>query len=423
MGRVKIFLFFLLMAASAMVRADVIVDNLEQPTQDFYGPIGDDSTTNDFLIGQEFTLPSSLTPYHLDKITLLLSATGGGGNITVSIWSVDSNDNPTNKLATVASQLVANAGQIDFVPETNVTLAPGIYFLVAEPTTPADSGFVTWAYAVSTNWTGSGTLGNIADTHVGTWVSYSIANLPQQMSLSATAMTPAIGIASEGGVTTLSWPSFLDGYVAETATSLSLSDWRSITNAPTSAAGNNTLTNSWSDPARCFRLRQSYVADNLNAATGGYFGPIAENPATNGFLIAQEFTLPDGEYTLDNVTLLLSPIKGSGSVSVSVWNVGSDNNPTNEIAAVASHFVTSPGNVSFVPTTPITLVTGSYFVVAAPTTSADDSKVGWAYTPSTAWTGFGTLGGYADTFTGSWENGPIGESPQQMSVQVTPTPQ
>jgi uncharacterized protein with NAD-binding domain and iron-sulfur cluster len=80
------------------------------------------------------------------------------------------------------------------------------------------------------------------------------------------------------------------------------------------------------------------------------------------------------------------------------------------------------GNVDFVPSTNITLQPGSYYVVAAPTTSADNALVGWDFTSSTTWTGFGTLGGYADTMPGSWENFLIAAGPQQLSVLATPAP-
>src|SRR5437879_1647406 len=127
---VKAFLFFLILFPAAWVRADVIVDNLQQPTENYSGPIGDSSTTNGFLIGQEFTLPPGATPYHLNQITLLLSATGGGANITVSVWNVGPDNNPTNEIAVVSSRRVANAGNVDFVPSTNLTLPPGIYYVV-----------------------------------------------------------------------------------------------------------------------------------------------------------------------------------------------------------------------------------------------------------------------------------------------------
>ena len=105
---------------------------------------------------------------------------------------------------------------------------------------------------------------------------------------------------------------------------------------------------------------------------------------------------------------------------MSIWHAGPDNNPTNEIAVVGSQTVTNEGNVDFVPSSPLMVSSGSYYVVAAPTTSADNAKVGWDWTFSTTWTGFGALGGVADTYNGAWENFPIGIGPYQMSVHVTP---
>lgn len=416
---IKTWLFLLALMVTISLHAGVIVNNLNQPTQDYFGPIGDDSNTNDFLIGQEFTLPASATPYRLDQITLLLTATGGGANITVSIWQVGSDNNPTNEIATVASRFVANAGSVDFVSTTNMTLSPGIYYVVAAPTTPADSGFVSWAYAINTNWSGSGVLGGFADTRAGAWVNVSITNLPQQLSVQATRRSAKIGARQQGSATILSWPSALQGYVAESTTNLSSPAWQPITNAPTPVAGNSTITNRGSEPARFFRLRQSLVADNLEQPVSDWAGPIGTDANNNDFLIGQEFTLPDGNYALNKVTLLLDPVNGSGTVTVSIWHAGLDNNPTNEIAVVSSQLVSQAGNVDFVPSAPITLSQGTYYVVAAPATSADNARVGWDWTFSTTWTGFGALGRFADTSPGVWENFPMGFGPYQMSIQTT----
>src|SRR5580658_6496472 len=90
---------FACFAAAVSLRAAVIVDNLNQPTADYYGPIGSDSDNNDFLIGQEFTFPAGPNPFQLNRITLLLAATNGGANITVSIWGADTNNNPSSEVA------------------------------------------------------------------------------------------------------------------------------------------------------------------------------------------------------------------------------------------------------------------------------------------------------------------------------------
>lgn len=420
-GACNTLLLFLVLIAAAAARADIIVDNLGQSTDNYFGPIGDDSTSNDFLIGQEFTMPSGAAPYQLTQITLLLSPTGGGGNITVSLWNVGPDNNPTNEIAVVSSRLVSTAGNVDFVPSTNISLPPGIYYVVAAPTTPADSGLVSWAYADNTNWIGSGAFGGYADTIPGAWENSPYLSYPQQMSVQATPVAATIGISRQGDLTTLSWPSALNGYVVESTTNPASFAWQAVTNAPMPVAGNNTLTNRWSSPARFFRLRQRFAADNLGQPSANWDGPIGTNANTNDFLIGQEFTLPAGEYSLNQVTLQLNPIYGSGSVTVSIWNVGADNNPTNKIGVVSSQTVTHPGNVDFIPSAPITLASGSYYVVASPTAPADNARVGWDYTLSTAWTGFGTLGSFADTYTGAWENSSINYGPFQMSIQATPT--
>lgn len=415
------FVLFVTTLATAFIRADDIVDNLGQPTQNYAGPIGGDSSANDFLIGQEFTLPAGANPYQLNDITLLLSPTGGGANITVSVWSVGPDNNPSNKIAVVASQYVANAGNVDFVPSTNITLPPGIYYVVAAPTTPADSGWVTWAYANSTNWTGSGALDSIADTIPGSWENFSVTNLPQQLSIGATPVTPTVGISQSNRSVVLSWPTNLFGYVVDTTTNLGSPRWQPLTNLPTPIFGTNTLSNSGQEPGRFFRLRQSFVAENLDQPQGGWDGPIGTTNNPNGFLIGQEFTLPVGNYTLNKIALALTPANGSGSVTVSLWNVDPHNNPGSEIAVVSSQFVSNAGNIDFVPAAPITLPAGTYYVVVSSTTLADNAKIGWYWTPSTTWTGFGSLGDIASTFYNEiWQNNPLDSGPYQMSLQVTP---
>ena len=88
------------------------------------------------------------------------------------------------------------------------------------------------------------------------------------------------------------------------------------------------------------------------------------------------------------------------------------------IVILALQILSLPGLLS---SQTILLCAGSYYVVAAPTTAADNAKVGWVYTVnSTFWTGLGTLSGTADKFPGYWEYFPIGYGPFQMSVRATP---
>jgi hypothetical protein len=416
----KNLLLFIMLAGVLPVRADIIVNNLNQPTENYFGPIGGDANTNDFLIAQEFTLPAGPNPFQLEEITLLLKATGGGANITVSIWGAGSNNNPSNEIAVVASQNVANAGNVNFLPTTNIFIPPGIYYVVAAPETPADSGRVSWAYATSTIWSGPGMLDNIADNIPGNWENYSVTNFPQQMSVQAKAVPATIAISQQGTNKTIAWPSDLNGYVVDAATNHAPFAWQVITNAPIPVTGTNTMTKSWTAPAQFFRLRQSLVAENLDQPHSNWDGPIGTNNNSIGFLLAQQFTLPAGNYNLNKVTLALIPTNGSGNVTVSIWSVGSNNNPASQLAGVASQLVSSAGNVDFIPSAPITLPSGTYYVVASPKTAADNAKVGWYFTFSTAWTGFGTLTNYASTFTGAWVNKPISLGPYEMSIQATP---
>lgn len=410
----------MMLAASVSAQTETMVENLDQPTQNYAGPIGDDSNNNDFLIGQEFTLPPGPNPYQLNDISLLLSATGGGANITVSIWTVGPDNNPANEIAEVSSQYVANAGNVDFAPTTNLILSPGIYYVVAAPATPADSGWITWAYANSTNWTGPGALDSIADTIPGNWENFSVTNLPQQLSIEATPVTPLVGISQLNGNTVLSWPTNLSGYVVDSTTNLALPAWQPLTNVPTPVSGTNLLANNGHVTGQFFRLRQTLAAENLDQPQGGWDGPIGTDDDNNDYQIGQQFTLPGGNYTLNKVTLALTPANGSGSVTVSIWSVDPYNNPDTEIAVVSSQYVFSAGNFDFVPSSPITLPAGTYYIVAEPTTPADNAKIGWYWTPSTAWTGFGTLGDIASTYYGFWETQPLDAGPYQVSVQVTP---
>src|SRR5580658_7992952 len=103
-------------------RADVIVDNLGQPTEDYLVPIGDNSNSTGFLIGQEFSFPPGTNRYQLNEVDLSLG-TYNNANITVSIWGVGPDNNPSNEIATVTSELVTNFGDVDFFPFTNIVLS------------------------------------------------------------------------------------------------------------------------------------------------------------------------------------------------------------------------------------------------------------------------------------------------------------
>lgn len=419
---IKWLVLSLIFAGLGPLRADVIVDNLGQPTENFSGPIGSDSNSNDFEIGQEFTLPPAATPFQLNAVSLLYYATGGGANLTVSIWTADSNNNPANEIAVVSTQYLANAGVVTFSAATNLILWPGIYYVVAAPATPADSGLINWAYATTPNWLGAGSLENIADTMNGYWENISITNLPQQMSVQATPVAATLGLEQTGSVTTLFWPSDLNGFVADSATNLASPVWQALTTPPVMAAGTNTITSPSTAPAQFFRLRQSLVAENLDQPTNGWDGPIGSDNNTNDFQMAQEFILPPGNYTLNQVTLALFPANGSGRVTVSIWSVGADGNPASQVAVVASQWVASAGNVAFIPSAPLRLSGGAYYVMAEPTTSADNGLVGWDYTISATWTGFGALANFASTYYGFWVNDPVSQGPYQISLQATPMP-
>jgi hypothetical protein len=414
-------LFFIVFFFAALARADVIVDNFSQPTLGYYGPIGDDADSSDFLIGQEFTFAPEPSPYQINEITLLLSASSSA-NITVSLWNVDGNNNPSNEIAVLPSVKVAKAGQFSFVPTNNIILEPGMYYVVAAPTTPADSGLVYWAYPSSYNADGSGAFNSYAFNTSGSWRNTN--NGLQQMSLQATVVAASFnGIARKTNVTTLSWPSFLGGFVADSTTNLVKPVWQTIANTPALGGGTNIVTNVWGGPMQFYRLRQSWVVNNLAQPGFGWNGPIGSDNNAGDFRVAQEFTLLGGTNLLTQVTLGLIPVNGSGAVTVSIWSVGSDGNPGTQMATVGSELVSRPADVAFTPSTAIELPAGSYYVVATSTTQSDNGKVGWYYTQSFGWVGFGTLGNEAATPSGNWEYYSFGDAYLcQMSVQVTPVP-
>ena len=417
-------LFFLLLTPVVFVRADVIVDNLNQSTiSGYFGPIGDGNNSHNFLIGQEFTVPAGTNLYQLDDVSLLLYPTNGGGNITVSIWNVGLNNVPTNEIAALVQQFVPNAGFIDFVVSSNIMLSPGMYYVVAAPTTPADNGLERWGYATVTNWSGSGALEGYADTYYGGWTNFSIATFPQQMSVIATPVPPAkIALSRQAGFMKLSWTD-TNGYVVDSTTNLASPVWQAITNVAKVTGSTNFVTNNWSGPIRFFRLRQTFVVSNLNEANGSPAGgPLGTNNTPAGYLIGQEFTLPSGNYNLNKVMLSLTPVGAGGHIVASIWSPGADNTPGTEVGIISTQLVSTAGNISFVASAPIALSGGSYFVVAAPQAKADNEKVTWNWTSTVAWNGFGILDGCAETYSGGWQGYSISDGPFKLSVETTPAP-
>jgi hypothetical protein len=416
---VRTFLGFLLLIAACLARADVIVDNLADPTGEYFGPIGDDSTNSDFLIGQEFSLPAGTNLYELDEISLGLETTNGG-SITVSIWNVGRNATPSTEIGELAPVEVTNGGAVYFVPSSYLTLAPGNYYVVASPTTPADSGRVFWAVSAYTNWIGSGALADYADTESGAWLGYPLEDYPQQMRVIATPVLPAnIKVNRQGGTLKLSWPSVLTGYELDSTTNLT-SSWQTVTNLPVTLGGTNTVTNSLSGLTRFYRLRQDTVVSNLSETVGSYDGPIGMGNSVNGYLLGDEWTVPSGSFSVGKVTLSLVPASGSAHITASIWNVSPQNTPSNQIDMIATQLVTTAGNFTFVPPSPITLPAGSYFLVAGAATPSDSGKVGWNWTYTNSWTGFGILDGYAGTTNGVWKLESVDDGPYLISIQAGP---
>jgi hypothetical protein len=65
---------------------------------------------------------------------------------------------------------------------------------------------------------------------------------------------PSLSIAQANGTTTLSWPSSANGYILRSTTDLSVGNWGAVTNVPSLFGGVFTVTNSWFDQTRFFKL-------------------------------------------------------------------------------------------------------------------------------------------------------------------------
>src|SRR5579859_6391654 len=289
---------------AASVQGETIVNNLNQPVYNWDGPIGTDANNNDFLLAQEITLPAvNYASYLINEVTLRLRPNGASASVTVSIWEVDPlNNNPSSKIAVVASQVVPTAENVVFIPTTNIVLAPGMYYVVVAPTTPADNAKVEWAYTSAwTNWSGTGILDSLASTATGSWSTLPVYQSPYLLSLEATPTMGAVAMSRQGGVTSLSWPASLTGFVAEGTTNPAPSNWQTITNQPIQVGGQMVLSNTWTDSNRFFRLRQQFAVNNLDQWPGPWDGPIGTDANSSDTLLGQVFTLPTGNYAIDKV--------------------------------------------------------------------------------------------------------------------------
>lgn len=418
---VRIFVGLLLLSTAVLARADVIVNNVGEPTEGIVGLIGDDSNASDFLIGQQFSIPAGTNLYELDEISLLLESISGGGRITVSVWTNSPSNTPSTEIVALPPIIVTEAAEYYSVPLTNITLAPGTYYVVVSPTTSADSGFVYWAFANGADYEGTGMLGDYADTETGAWKATPSGSSPQQMSVVATPVSVAkIKVNRQVDTLKLSWPPGLTGYELDSTTNLTVPDWQSVTNVPVTVGGTNSVTNSLSGSTRFYRLRQDFVVSNLSETAGGWDGPIGMGTNANGFLLGEEWTVQSGSFSVSKVTLSLTPSGGSAHITASIWNASPENTPGSEIDMIATQLVTTTGNFTFVPPSPITLPAGSYFVVAGAATPSDSGKVGWNWTSSTSWTGFGILDGFAGMTNRVWLNDSVVDLPYLISIQAGP---
>ena len=306
--------------------------------------------------------------------------------------------------------------------ENSLVFGPQILALdydLAVDMTPQFSGSTTWRSLLPKFDGNAVELGSLPDVTFG-GVIYGLTREDVESYLSDRFVMLPVGYApllSADGAE-LSFAT-LRGHNYTLEATTNLVNWQSVTNF-TAAGALTALTDSQANifRTRFYRLREDLpIVSNLKNAVWGYFG------ISTNFMIGQEFTLPSGggHYVLNKVTLSLSPTNGGGNISVGIWNVGFTNNPSSQIDFVASQLITSQNQVDFIPSSSIVLPAGaSYYVVVAPTTLADSGLVSWAYTSFTSWNGNGVLGGYADTIPGYWENFPITDGPQLISVEATP---
>jgi hypothetical protein len=101
------------------------------------------------------------------------------------------------------------------------------------------------AYAGTTNQLFFGILGGTS-----TNASVKISNIEFLSSAQ-----PSLSISQSNSQTFLSWPSSANGFALASATDLITGDWEAVTNVPALFGGFFTVTNSWPDQARFFRLQ------------------------------------------------------------------------------------------------------------------------------------------------------------------------
>ena len=159
---------------------------------------------------------------------------------------------------------------------------------------------------------------------------------------------------------------------------------------------------------------------NLSEAVGGYDGSIGMGTNVNGYLLGDELTVQSGSFKIGKVILDLNPLFGSAHITASIWNAGPGNTPGSQIDMIATQLVSTAGNVTFIPSAPITLPAGTYFLMAAAATPSDGGKVSWYWTDSSAWTGFGKLDGFVGTTNGFWQTASVAEGPYLISIQAGP---
>ena len=166
-------LLALTFAASA--QATVVVSNLSQST------FGTDSGVL-VAAGQQFTTGS--TTENLQSVTLRLL--GSADSLNVSLYS-DNAGNPGTSLLSLGSLTPSGSGYANYsltAPSAFSLVASTAYWVVA-----TYNGTPSWAYTYSTSYTGTGSLGNVANstTGVGSWTTYSGAFEPYQLEVDSGA--------------------------------------------------------------------------------------------------------------------------------------------------------------------------------------------------------------------------------------------
>jgi hypothetical protein len=191
-------------AGLGVARGDVIVGDLDQTTN------GADVIPIEYeMIAESFITPGG-SPITLSQITLPLSdGTDVVGNFDISLYdNTGVNGTPGSVLADVSgdtpiTELSANISNFTVSPNATVTLQPDTtYYVVLS----ADANItnLSWAWTLSTTYSGSGTLSDYSQFNSGNWNGPNdISFGPYQMEVDGTSVPEPAWAGGLAGVAAL----------------------------------------------------------------------------------------------------------------------------------------------------------------------------------------------------------------------------